>query len=1170
MAELSAEATSLAGGVLSSPRDGPVLRGVPFGKPLMGHAGAVYWGAWGLFDGRPVLATGGGDGTVRLWDPELGTALFEPLTGHVGGVYWGAWGLVDGRWALASGSNDATVLLFDPGRGIVRLWDRGSAMMLGGPLPGEMGAVLWGAWGQVGGRPALVAGGDDGMVRLWDPLSGVPIGKPLVGHAGEVRWGGWGRVGGQPVLATCGGDGTVRLWDPEHSAAIGEPLRSRLGLPVQWGAWGLADGRPVLAANSLGDGPVRLWDPERGAVLGEPLTGNRGTSAPWGAWGRVGGRPVLAIGTGSGTVRLWDPERGAARGDPLTGHTSWVLWGSWARIGNRPVLATGTDGDGTVRLWDPEHGTALGEPLTGHIGRVSWGTWGTVGERAVLATGGGDGIVRLWEVIEDRAVARLPLYQSDVTAPVDELSRLGDAVAVAEFMTAATARPPLAVGLFGDWGEGKTHFLGLLEQQVAAVARPGNPLACSAVRQVRFNAWHYAETDLWASLVAELFAQLAVAPDGGDAATEHRRQSRLAAELVEQRGLREQLQAARKRRDDLQQALRRAERDDLGSWEALTEEQRQLMVQLYGDRAEGFYRETARTAATLRETGRGSWRLLRSLRPTTVAWLAGSLGVVVAAAVAVAWVIPSVARWPVTATAVAAVLTVVEVARRLRAGAAREAGRAWKVAVQMSEGQRQGLQTEADVAAAEVTALEREVQDLTAAGQLAGIVAERAASGTYRGQLGMMTQIRQDFTNMATLLAEAAAARSTGSSVLADPGDSGEASDAQVGGTDEAGDTLPRIDRIILYIDDLDRCPPARVVEMLEAIHLLLAVPLFVTVVAVDPRWLLGAIAVRYREILQGPAAAASLSADTGPVDPDDEELWKSTPSQYLEKIFQVVLNLPPMETGGYQRLLHTLVATRADQPAATAAATPAGPLPSSVNSGVDGAGDSRDDGTVDLLEDSDKAGMFGMKLPFARVVERVDPLTLEPEERALLDLLGPPLLVSTPRGVKRLANSYGLLTAIRRDHRAADLAEHRSPMDGQAAGEVIDVAYRPYRAGMTLLAALIAYPALGPALFLHLHYTASAHPGQTWGHFLGSLQPAKGTAGWDNPADHSMSPVRAQQWQALREGLEHVTQIASEHELPLPQPLSAWFQWVVPVGRLSFPTGRIVSGLDRQRPLPE
>ena len=70
---------------------------------------------------------------------------------------------------------------------------------------------------------------------------------------------------------------------------------------------------------------------------------------------------------------------------------------------------------------------------------------------------------------------------------------------------------------------GQEPFLGLLREQVAAVARPDNLLAHSAIRQVQFNAWHYAETDLWASLVTELFAQLAVPPDGDVGAEQRRR-----------------------------------------------------------------------------------------------------------------------------------------------------------------------------------------------------------------------------------------------------------------------------------------------------------------------------------------------------------------------------------------------------------------------------------------------------------------------------------------------------------------------------------------------------------------------------------------------------------------------------------------------------------------------
>jgi hypothetical protein len=217
--------------------------------------------------------------------------------------------------------------------------------------------------------------------------------------------------------------------------------------------------------------------------------------------------------------------------------------------------------------------------------------------------------VRLWEVIADRAVPRLPSYRSDATAEDDALDRGGEAAALAELITARSARPPLAVGLFGDWGEGKSHFLGLLRQKVTEVARPGNVLAHQAVRQVGFNAWHYAETDLWASLVAELFAQLA-APPGGERGVEQRRQSRLTTELINQRGLRERLHAARARRDDLQAALNRAGRNTLGAWDGLDDQQKQQLETLGGAQARTAYQDAVRTVASLGETGRASWRFV--------------------------------------------------------------------------------------------------------------------------------------------------------------------------------------------------------------------------------------------------------------------------------------------------------------------------------------------------------------------------------------------------------------------------------------------------------------------------------------------------------------------------------------------------------------------------------
>ncbi|MEU3624855.1 hypothetical protein BS329_18070 [Amycolatopsis coloradensis] len=115
----------------------------------------------------------------------------------------------------------------------------------------------------------------------------------------------------------------------------------------------------------------------------------------------------------------------------------------------------------------PLRGVPFREPLTGHTGMV---LWGDVGGRPVLVTGSDDGVVRLWEVVVDRAVARLPSYRSDTAEDSDALSRAEDAVAVAELIVARTARPPLAIGLFGDWGEGKSHFLELLRREVRVTA----------------------------------------------------------------------------------------------------------------------------------------------------------------------------------------------------------------------------------------------------------------------------------------------------------------------------------------------------------------------------------------------------------------------------------------------------------------------------------------------------------------------------------------------------------------------------------------------------------------------------------------------------------------------------------------------------------------------------
>ncbi|MGH8899813.1 MAG: pentapeptide repeat-containing protein [Egibacteraceae bacterium] len=102
-----------------------------------------------------LLVSGGGDGTVRVWD--TATATPRILTGHTGWV-WGVAFSPDGR-QLASASADQTV----------RVWDAASGECVR-ILTGHTGWV-WGVAFSPDGRQ-LASASADRTVRVWDPASG--------------------------------------------------------------------------------------------------------------------------------------------------------------------------------------------------------------------------------------------------------------------------------------------------------------------------------------------------------------------------------------------------------------------------------------------------------------------------------------------------------------------------------------------------------------------------------------------------------------------------------------------------------------------------------------------------------------------------------------------------------------------------------------------------------------------------------------------------------------------------------------------------------------------------------------------------------------------------------------------------------------------------------------
>src|SRR5262249_33931314 len=104
----------------------------------------------------------------------------------------------------------------------------------------------------------------------------------------------------------------------------------------------------------------------------------------------------------------------------------------------------------------------------------------------------------------------------------DKLDVTRYATAFAAVMAAEGITPPLAIGIFGDWGSGKSFFMRLIQQEIDRVTGftekgvGSKRLFCSRVVSIEFNAWHYAEQNLWASLVQTMFLGLRKALTGAD------------------------------------------------------------------------------------------------------------------------------------------------------------------------------------------------------------------------------------------------------------------------------------------------------------------------------------------------------------------------------------------------------------------------------------------------------------------------------------------------------------------------------------------------------------------------------------------------------------------------------------------------------------------------------
>jgi WD40 repeat protein len=341
----------------------------------VGHSGWIRALAVADADGKPVVVSGGDDGTLHVWDPKTGEPEPTQLAArHEGAVRAIA---VDGHHIISAGDDDK-IRVCELGHNLVGLaWEANSggvtALAVSKPPDTE---------------PVVISAGIDGCVRFWSIASGLPLGSQSA-HYGAARALAVAAIRGQQVVFSAGDDAMIRAWDVETRS-------SHMSVHSDWvrcvAVAETAGQRPMVVSGS-DDATIGIWDLSLGTPYGTRLTGHRSAVRAV-TTARLDGTPIVVSGGIDGTIRIWDLAAGRAVLPAIRAHTDWVRSVAVSALPSDRQVIVACGDDAAITMWDLETGAALGAARTGHSRGVrALAITGPPGARVVVS-GGADGNVR--------------------------------------------------------------------------------------------------------------------------------------------------------------------------------------------------------------------------------------------------------------------------------------------------------------------------------------------------------------------------------------------------------------------------------------------------------------------------------------------------------------------------------------------------------------------------------------------------------------------------------------------------------------------------------------------------------------------------------------------------------------------------------------------------------